>query len=143
MAIRSPAGSAARRSLFGIVLFVAAATVVSGCSTVTGSGTNNCESAPIPQFGLHGLVYMRTSGFGEPVAATDIGDVIESINDSSLPAAAMRCGRYTVADGQGALPLGTKIYSIRGIDPAMALAVPQGASYIRFEQRLPPPPPTP
>jgi len=117
-----------------VMLFVVAA-VDPGCTSLTGS---NCESFPIPQFGLHGLVYQRLTAVGEPVAAADVVDAVETINDSSLPSAASRCGRYTLADGRGTLAVGTKIYSIKGVDPAVALAVPDGTGYVRFEPRLPP-----
>ena len=120
-----------------VMLFVVAA-VGSGCTTLTGS---DCESLPIPQFGLHGLVYQRTTSVGDSVAAADVVDVVETINDSSLPSAASRCGRYSLADGRGTLAVGTKIYSIKGVDPAVALAVPDGTGYVRFEPRAPPQPP--
>lgn len=71
-----------------VMLFVVAA-VGPRCTSLTGS---NCESFPIPPFGLHGLVYQRTTSVGEPVAAADVVDAVETINDSSLPSAASRCG---------------------------------------------------
>jgi len=88
---------------------------VGGCSN--GSG---CTSDPVPQLRINGITYIDVTG--DRAVASELGPQIGTIT-AGLPAAAETCGQYSLKDGQGTPPVGSKVYEITGTDPKVAVAV--------------------
>jgi hypothetical protein len=90
----------------------------------------NCESVPIPEFNLAGVTYTARHS-DDIVAQADLGDVLGA-STGDVPEGLMRCQDVTLKNGQGSLPPGSHVYSIRGIDKSTAIAAHTGSVYVKL-----------
>jgi hypothetical protein len=93
---------------------------------------NSCESLPMPQLRIDGVTYAMTGLEPTMLTEADLGPSVGTIRDG-LPAAAQRCGDYTLHDGQGTPPKGTEVRSIIGIDQRDAVATVVGGLVTKFD----------
>ena len=85
---------------------------------------------PVPRFRLGDIEY-ENQRFDDRVALADVGEVVGEVR--VLPAEIERCERVVLKDGEGSLPVGTKIYAIDGIDQAVALTASLGNDvYLKY-----------
>lgn len=95
------------------------------------------ECMPYEQFRLNGIIYYGPS---EPIGRDQLGDEVGEIT-KPIPDSAADCEPFTLVDGQGNPPLGSKVHAINGMDPAVALAVVEGPSGEPRLYRMRPTPP--
>jgi hypothetical protein len=88
---------------------------------------------PGPQFRVDGVSYVY-AGSGSALSDSGLGDVVATVT-ASLPKSAYRCETFTLEDGQGTPPIGSKIHLIKEVDPSSALAGLVADSYSRFEAK--------
>ena len=76
------------------------------------------------QFRLNGVIYYGPS---EPIGRDQLGEEVGEIT-KPFPDSAADCEPFTLEDGQGSPPLGSKVHAVNGMDPAVALAVVDSAT---------------
>lgn len=79
--------------------------------------TVSCE--PVPRFRLGNVEY-ENRRFDDTVTDDGLGRVVGTLR--SQPPEIDRCEPVVLADGEGSLAAGTKIYEITGVDPSASLA---------------------
>ena len=103
-----------------VILTLGVGGPMQGCS-------DSCESLPAAQFRVHGVTYVRVPYPASAVVApSDVGAQVATIT-AGLPSAATRCHAYTLKDGQGSFPVGTKIFAISGVAPTRGLGIQSGS----------------
>jgi len=93
-------------------------------------GDGNCESIPIPKFNLEGVTYTARSA-GDVVPQEALGDVLAT-QSGGVADGLLRCQDVQLESGQGSLPTGAHVYSIRGIDKSVAIAAQTGTGYMKL-----------
>lgn len=110
---------AARRALLGVTIAVALLAGLVGGIVWIAVGDRSCESMPVDQLQLDGVKYVRSP---DTIVVAELGDELGLI-DQGLPHTAMRCGEFTLKDGMGTPSVGSKVYAVKGHDPAELVAV--------------------
>jgi hypothetical protein len=97
---------------------------------VRSGGDGNCESIPIPKFNLQGVTYTARTA-GDIVPREALGDVLAT-QSGGVADGLLRCQDLKLKSGQGSLPTGAHVYSIRGIDKSVAIAAQTGTGYMKL-----------
>lgn len=99
--------------------------------------SHSAECMPYEQFRLNGSLYFGPS---EDIATDQLARQVGAVT-KPLPSGAVRCEPFTLTDGQGTPTPGSKVYAVKSMDPATALAVVDSATGKPRLYRMRPTPP--